>query len=75
MLEGKQELYYTMKGKLWNCNGNGQCGTCKVELISGKVTPRTAAEEKALAGAPATYRLACQTAVDGDVVVRNKPDA
>merc|ERR1712216_434943 len=60
MLNGKAELYYTMKGKLFNCNGNGQCGTCKVELLSG---------------APASFRLACQTAVDGDVTVRNKPDA
>ena len=75
MLNGKAELYYTMKGKLFNCNGNGQCGTCKVELISGAVTPRTDAENKLLNGAPASFRLACQTAVDGDVTVRNKPDA
>ena len=75
MLNGKAELYYTMKGKLFNCNGNGQCGTCKVELLSGAVTPRTDAENKLLNGAPASFRLACQTAVDGDVTVRNKPDA
>lgn len=72
---GQAEVYYTMKGKLWNCNGNGQCGTCKVDLVSGRVTPRTAAEDKLLNGCPPTYRLACQTAVEGDVVVRNKPDA
>jgi ferredoxin len=75
MLAGKAELYYTMKGKIWNCNGNGQCGTCKIELIGGKVTARTDAENKALKGQPATYRLACQTCVDGDITVRNKPDA
>jgi len=76
MINGNAELYYTLKGKVWNCNGNGQCGTCKVELISGSVTPRTAAESKLLAKDPASFRLACQTAVQkGDVTVRNKPDA
>ena len=75
MLAGKAELYYTLKGKMFNCNGNGQCGTCKIELIGGKVTARTDAENKALKGQPATYRLACQTCVDGDITVRNKPDA
>ncbi len=62
-------------GKLWNCNGYGQCGTCKVELLSGPTTPRTDAENKLLAKDPASFRLACQTCVLGQVTVRNKPDA
>lgn len=37
-----QFLYLSSNtGKLLNCNGNGQCGTCKVEVKSGQVTPRT----------------------------------
>jgi ferredoxin len=30
MLRNKVELYYTMKGKVFNCGGGGNCGTCKV---------------------------------------------
>ncbi len=26
---------YTLKGKVVNCGGYGQCGTCVVEIISG----------------------------------------
>ncbi|EKX35918.1 hypothetical protein GUITHDRAFT_160176 [Guillardia theta CCMP2712] len=75
MLAGKVDLYYTMKGKLFNCGGGGNCGTCKVDLVSGNLSPRTAAEEKLLKGCPPSFRLACQSCVMSDVTVRNKPDA
>ena len=26
---------YTLKGKLTNCGGYGQCGTCIVEIVEG----------------------------------------
>lgn len=26
---------YTLKGKLFNCGGYGQCGTCIVEIVEG----------------------------------------
>jgi ferredoxin len=73
MLNAKGFLPRT--GKFWNCNGGGNCGTCKVELISGSVTPKTDAEKKLLAKDPSSFRLACQTCVMGPVTVRNKPDA
>mmetsp|Transcript_25704 Transcript_25704/g.59625 ORF Transcript_25704/g.59625 Transcript_25704/m.59625 type:complete len:143 (-) Transcript_25704:297-725(-) len=69
------EVYYTMKGKLFNCNGGGQCGTCKVEVQNGNVSGRTDAENKLLANDPPTFRLACQTLVNGPCTIRNKPDA
>jgi ferredoxin len=31
MLEQKVDLYTTW-GKIWTCGGNGQCGTCVVEV-------------------------------------------
>ena len=67
-----------MMGKITNCNGAGQCGTCKVELLAGEesCTPRTAAEEQKLRGKPASWRLACQTVVEtpgAELKVRVKP--
>ena len=34
---------YTLKGKLTNCGGYGQCGTCLVEIVEGmeNLSPRT----------------------------------
>ncbi len=66
---------YTFKGKLMNCGGYGQCGTCVVEITSGmeNLSPKTAFEEKVLRKKPDNYRLACQTMVNGSVSVNTKP--
>ncbi len=66
---------YTLKGKVVNCGGYGQCGTCVVEIISGmeNLSPRTAFEERRLRRKPPSYRLACQTLVNGAVSVKTKP--
>lgn len=66
---------YTFKGKLMNCNGYGQCGTCIVEIVEGMehLSPRTKVEERKLRRKPETYRLACQTLVNGPVCVKTKP--
>jgi ferredoxin len=66
---------YTLKGKLTNCGGYGQCGTCIVEIEEGmeNLSPRTDFEEKVLRKKPASYRLACQTLVNGAVSVKTKP--
>jgi ferredoxin len=34
-LENKIDLY-TFSGKLMNCGGYGQCGTCVVEIVEGQ---------------------------------------
>ncbi len=59
------------------------CGTCVVELTDGKgVNSRTPEEEAKLKQwylpflarkVPPTYRLSCQVAVKGDVIVRTRP--
>jgi ferredoxin len=66
---------YTLMGKMMNCGGYGQCGTCLVEIIEGieNLSPRTDTEDRKLKKKPANYRLACQTLVNGPVSVNTKP--
>jgi ferredoxin len=73
-LENRVDLY-TLGGKLMNCGGYGQCGTCVVEVVAGaeNLSPRTAVEERKLKKWPANCRLACQTLVNGPVTVVTKP--
>lgn len=66
---------YTFTGKMMNCGGYGQCGTCIVEVTEGmeNLSPKTEVEKRKLKKKPETYRLACQTLVNGDVSVKTKP--
>lgn len=67
---------YTLMGKMMNCGGYGQCGTCVVEIVEGleHLSPRTAIEERRFRNKPENYRLACQvTLTGGAVTVRTKP--
>jgi ferredoxin len=66
---------YTLKGKLLNCGGYGQCGTCIVEVIAGMehLSPRTEVENRKLKRQPGNYRLACQALVVGPVSINTKP--
>ena len=73
-LENQVDLY-TFTGKMMNCGGYGQCGTCIVEIVEGldNLSPRTEFEEKKLKRKPQNYRLACQTLVNGPISVKTKP--
>ena len=66
---------YTFMGKMMNCGGYGQCGTCIVEINEGmeNLSPRTDVENQKLKKKPQNYRLACQTLVNGPVSVVTKP--
>jgi len=66
---------YTLKGKLTNCGGYGQCGTCIVEIVEGmeNLSPKTPFEQRKLKRKPENYRLACQTLVNGPISVKTKP--
>ncbi|MCY7321720.1 MAG: (2Fe-2S)-binding protein [Phormidesmis sp. CAN_BIN36] len=66
---------YTFGGKLMNCGGYGQCGTCIVEIVEGadNLSPRTDFENRKLKKKPTNYRLACQALVHGSVSVKTKP--
>jgi ferredoxin len=73
-VENRIDLY-SFVGKLSNCGGYGQCGTCIVEIVEGmeNLSPQTEFEIRKLKKRPETYRLACQTLVNGPVTVRTKP--
>ncbi|MBD2077442.1 (2Fe-2S)-binding protein [Phormidium sp. FACHB-592] len=66
---------YTFVGKMTNCSGYGQCGTCLVEVVEGMehLSPLTDTEKVKLKKKPPTYRLACQALVNGDVTIKTKP--
>jgi ferredoxin len=66
---------YTFKGKLTNCGGIGQCGTCLVNITEGaeQLSERTDFENRKLKKRPESCRLACQTLVNGPVSVETKP--
>lgn len=66
---------YTLVGKMMNCGGYGQCGTCIVEVTEGieNLSPRTEVENRKLKKKPSNYRLACQTLVHGPVSINTKP--
>ncbi|BAY08674.1 2Fe-2S iron-sulfur cluster-binding protein [Calothrix sp. NIES-2098] len=66
---------YTLIGKMTNCGGYGQCGTCIVEVVEGieNLSPRTDVENRKLKKKPQNYRLACQTLVNGPVSIVTKP--
>ncbi|MEM8720003.1 MAG: 2Fe-2S iron-sulfur cluster-binding protein [Cyanobacteria bacterium P01_G01_bin.39] len=66
---------YTLGGKLRNCGGYGQCATCIVEITEGmeNLSPKTDFEQRRLKKKPDSYRLACQTLVNGSVSVVTKP--
>lgn len=53
------------------CGGNGTCGSCRVILASGELSPLTAAERRHLSTEELTagYRLACQAKPLSDCVI------
>ena len=50
MIESKISAYSNIFAKLFNCRGNGFCGTCKVIIESGAVDPPNHIENKKLKG-------------------------
>ncbi|MCV3213945.1 (2Fe-2S)-binding protein [Plectonema radiosum NIES-515] len=66
---------YKFIGKMTNCGGGGNCGTCIVEIVEGmeNLSQRTDTEKRILKKKPENYRLACQTVVNGAVSVVTKP--
>ena len=60
-----------------SCGGVGICGTCRVRIAQGQVTPLTLIEAESLDAAQirAGYRLACQTEPLSDVRLDIPPEA
>ena len=59
------------------CGDQGTCGHCKVQILSGRVTPLTASEQSTLSAQELAqgYRLACQTRPLSDVSLRVPPES
>ncbi len=59
------------------CGGVGNCGRCKVQIIAGKVSPRTLEEDAELTKAEQEqgYRLACQVFPLSHVKVHVPPES
>lgn len=54
-----------------DCGGKAQCGTCRVRLVAGRLSPMGDRERLRLAAvsAPDGVRLACQARPGSDVVL------
>eukprot|EP00741_Cyanophora_paradoxa_P014945 tig00020830_g14419.t1 len=77
VLQREKVDLYAFKGKLLNCGGYGNCGTCIVDITEGasNCNARTPAEEKLLRNKPESWRLACQCVVNGPIAIATKPQA
>lgn len=76
---------YTGPHKVVNCQGFGQCGSCRVHVTKGKenLSPQGLFERLRLILGPLTFfyrlgnedklRLACQARVNGDVEIETTP--
>eukprot|EP00891_Asterochloris_glomerata_P001349 jgi/Astpho2/1349/e_gw1.00024.56.1_t len=69
---------YTTWGKISNCNGAGQCGTCIVEALEDPDSLLDPAERDGAEGKPDSFRLSCQLNVgdgtnSGRVKLRTRP--
>lgn len=67
---------YGLKGKLGNCGGCGQCITCFVDVRGAApqaLSELTVVELQKLRRRPQSWRLACQSLVQGSLVVLTRP--
>ena len=71
LLDNKIDLYNSMKKKLSNCGGGGQCLTCKVivEPETGEWGVRSNYEDQKLKKFPENVRLACFNVIEGAATI------
>ena len=71
-IDSKIGVYSNIFTKLFNCRGNGICGTCTVKIESEDIDPPNKIEEKKLKKKLLTdpnLRLACQLNVKTDLKI------
>ena len=71
-IDSKIGVYSNIFTKLFNCRGNGMCGTCAVKIESEDIDPLNEIEEKKLKKrliADPNLRLACQITVKTDLKI------
>jgi len=74
LLEAAQELGLDLVSL---CGGKGTCHRCKVQVLTGRVSPPTPSEQQSLSLQQLEdgYRLACQTYPLGDCKLRVPPES
>jgi len=57
---------------LHRCGGLARCTTCRIEIVSGEVSPQSDEEREALEDPEwiAKYRLSCQIRTEHDLTIR-----
>lgn len=75
LAEGVRVYLWPRNYRPFNCGGNGLCGTCAVEVLSGNenLSSSTGKEHARLKLAPQNRRLSCQCQVYGDITIRVRP--
>ena len=71
-IDEKVGIYSNFITKLFNCRGNGMCGTCVVKIESNNIDPPNMTEKKKLKKklvADPNLRLACQLNVKTDLKI------
>ena len=71
-IDSKIGIYSNIFTKLFNCRGNGMCGTCVVKIESENLDPPNKIEEKKLKKklvSDPSLRLACQLNVKNDLKI------
>ena len=71
-IDGKVGIYSNIFTKLFNCRGNGRCGTCVVKIESEKINPPNEIEKKKLKKklvSDSNLRLACQLNITTDLKI------
>ena len=68
----KVGIYSNIFTKLFNCRGNGMCGTCLVRIESEELEPPNEVEKKKLKkklSEDPNLRLACQLTINNDLKI------
>tara|TARA_B100001013_G_C24373915_1_gene349309 strand:- start:236 stop:583 length:348 start_codon:yes stop_codon:yes gene_type:complete len=71
-IDGEVSIYSNIFTKLFNCRGNGMCGTCLVRIESEKIKSPNEVEKKKLKKKlpeDPNLRLACQLTINNDLKI------
>lgn len=56
LMKNKIDIY-PLQGKIYNCGGGGQCGTCAIQVVKGAQNLKCVHVYLFIAGEPANYNL------------------
>ena len=71
-IDGEVGIYSNILKKLFNCRGQGMCGTCLVRIEAEELEPPNEVEKKKLKkklSKDPNLRLACQLTISNDLMI------